>query len=213
MLDEFSPEPSDPSLAVLNDLLPTTPQPSSKNKTKKPAFADRHGLSPYARVVNGFAQAFLEDRQFAKRNLWALRHLLALSIYAQDLRDVPCSFEYASPLFDGKISETRLEEIVTRVKQISVYLFNSLSSSGNDEWRCDVVERFLHAAGSRDASRAGLSHSQVFLFDVLWHSKRKDTVRDARVLKTVLESLLTDGVGETEADLWVQLARRLEKAG
>jgi hypothetical protein len=58
-----------------------------------------------------------------------------------------------------------------------------------------------------------LSDSQVFLFDVLWHSKRKDTVRDARVLKTVLESLLTDGVGETEADLWVQLARRLEKAG
>lgn len=215
MLEEFSPEPNDPSLAVLNDSLPTTPQPSSRNKVKKPTFADRHGFAPYARVVNGLAQAFLEDRQLAKRHLWAFRHLLALSIYAQDLMNVPSSYEYTSPLFDGKISVTRLEEVVRRVKQVSVYLCNSLNSSGSSAdgvWRYGVVERFLQADGGRNAY-TGLSESQAFLFDILWHAKKKDTVRDARILKTVLGSLLADGVGESEADLWLQLARRLDKAG
>ena len=220
MLDEFSPEPSDPSLAVLNDLLPTTPHPSSKNKIKKPTFTDRHGFSPYARVVNGLSQAFVEDRQLAKRNLWALRHLLALSVYAQDLSNVPSSYQYASPLFDGKVSEMSLEEIVGRVKQISVYLLNFLNSSGatvadrdGDAWKCGVVERFLHATAGRDASRAGLDDPQLLLFDILWHAKKKDTIRDARIMKSVLESLLANGVGETEADLWVQLAKRFERTG
>ena len=214
MLEEFSPEPNDPSLAVLNDSLPTTPQHSSKNKVKKPIFADRHGFAPYARVVDGLAQAFVEDRQLSKRNLWAFRHLLALSIYAQDLMNVPSSYEYASPLFDGKISVTRLEEVMRRVKLVSVYLFNFLNSSGSSDdgaWRCGVVECFLQVDG-KNASR-GLIESQVFLFDILWHAKKKDTVRDARILKTVLRSLLADGVGESEADLWLQLARRLDKTG
>jgi len=220
MLDELSPEPSDPSLAVLNDLLPTSSHPSSKNKIKKPSFTDRHGFSPYARVVNGLSQAFIEDRQLAKRNLWTLRHLLALSVYAQDLNNVPGSYQYASPLFDGKVSETRLEEVVGRVKQISVYLLNFLNSfgiSGTDRdggtWKCGVVERFLHATAGREASKDGLNDPQLFLFDILWHAKRRDTIRDTRIMKSVLESLLADGVGETEADLWVQLARKFEKTG
>lgn len=214
MLDELSPEPNDPSLAILDDLLPTTSHTSSKSKVKKPTFTDRHGFSPYARIVNGLSLVFIEDRQVAKRNLWALRHLLALSIYAQDLGNIPNSYTYASPLFDGKVSEARLEEVVTRVKQNSVYLFNFLNSSGdNSTWRCGVVERFLHTAEGMDASREGLSDRQIFFFDILWHAKRKDTLRDARVLKLVLESLLADGIGEIEAELWVQLARKLERAG
>lgn len=214
MLDELSPEPSDPSLVILNDLLPTSSHPSSKNKIKKPTFTDRHGFSPYARVVDGLSYAFIEDRQLSKRNLWALRHLLALSVYAQDLNNVPDSYQYASPLFDGKVTEMRLQEVVGRVKQITVYLLNFLNSSGvNGTDRCGVVERFLHATVGREASKDGLNDPQLFLFDILWHSKRKDTIRDTRIMKTILESLLGDGVGETEADLWVQLARRFEKTG
>lgn len=213
MLDRLSPDPNDPSLAILDDLLPTTPSQTSKGKIKTPKSTDRRGFSTYARVVDGIAQVFLENRQLAKRNLWVLRHLLALSIYAQDLRNVPNSFVYASPAFDGKISETSLDGVLGRVKQLSVYLFNVMNATGvgnEGGWRLMVVEKFL---SGKDTSREGLSDPQRLLFDLILHAKRQDAVRDARVLKVVLEALLADGVSDAEADLWIQLAKKVERNG
>ena len=215
ILDELSPDPIDSSIAVLDGLLPTTF--TSKCKVSKATSADRQGFSPYARIVNGLSLAFLEDRQLAKHNLWALRHLIALSLFAQDSKNTIGMSRNVSPVFNEKATEMLLEDVVDRVRQISVYLFRFVNVAGaggdnNDDsvWRREVVQRFLAAPPMKQVAREGFSDAQGFLFDIISHAK-KDALRDTRILKIVLESLLVDGANDTEADLWIQLARKLEK--
>lgn len=216
ILDELSPDPIDSSIAVLDDLLPTTF--TSKRKITKATCADRQGFAPYARIVNGLSLAFLEDRQLAKHNLWALRHLIALSVYAQDSKNTISMSGNVSPVFDERITEVLLEDVVDRVKQISVYLFKFVNVAGaggdnNDDsvWRREVVERFLAASPVKQVAREGLSDAQGVLFDIISHAKKADALRDTRILKIVLKSLLADGASDHEADSWIQLARKLEK--
>lgn len=211
MLNSLSSDPNNPSITVLDDLLPTSPTQTSKGKIKIPKLTDRRGFSQYARLVDGITQAFLENRQLAKRNLWILRHLLSLSVFAQDLKNIPNSYIYASPVFDGKISETNLDDVLGKVKQLSVYLLNFMNTTGGNnegKWRAVVFEKFL---SGKDALGEGLSDSQRLLFDLISHAKKQDAVRDARVLKIVLDALLADGLSDVEADLLIQLAKKLER--
>ncbi|KAF8955528.1 hypothetical protein BDZ97DRAFT_1764803 [Flammula alnicola] len=122
-LDNLSPEAIDPSIEILDALIPPASAATSKGKCTTPTSTDRCGFSAYARIVNALLEAFIEDRQLAKRGLWALCHLLALPIYAQDLQNVP--------FFDDKVTPAGLHDIVVKAKQVSVYLLNSLA--GKDE--------------------------------------------------------------------------------
>lgn len=232
MLDDLSPDAIDPSIAILDPLIPPfTLQPHSKTAKGKQE-TDRRGFATYARIVNALLQVFIEDRQLAKRALWILRHFLALSVYAQDLRNVPSpTFSSSalsssskhdpnnySPVFDHNIvAISALRDVVSRVKQVTVYLLGS--AVGQDDgglWRKVVLENLLKdgpTSGKIESPKQGMNQVQQFLWDVIAYAKEQDRLRDTRVLKIVLESVFSDAVDVGEADLWIQLSRKLEKTG
>lgn len=227
MLDDLSPDAIDPSIAVLDPLIPLfIPQPHSKAVGSQQG-TDRRGFVPYARIVNGLLQVFIEDRQLAKRALWALRHFLALSIYAQDLLNVPSptfsssasslpkqdSNNY-SPIFDHDVvTISVLRDVVSRVKQVSVYLLGSAVDQDDESWRKIVLGKLLKDAPASGRIENRMSQVQQFLWDVIVYAKAQDKLRDTRVLRIILESVFSDGVDGEEAELWIQLARKLEKTG
>lgn len=205
-LDTLSPEVIDLSIEIFDPLIPPAPSSKFKDTLITPSSTDRRGFSNYARTVDALLHALREDRHLARRNLWALRHFFALSIYAQDLLRVP-SASSRSPVFDNKVTPAALADIVLKTKQLSVYLLTS-TRTDDDSWRRGVVDRLLNEQDTR-----GLNEVQTFLFNVINISRKGDSTRDTRILKMVLESLLTAGFDIAEADLWVQLARKLEKFG
>ena len=232
MLDDLSPDAIDPSIAILDSLIPPfTLQPHSRNEEGKKE-TDRRGFGTYARIVNALLRVFIEDRQLAKRTLWVLRHFLALSVYALDLRNVPSptfsssalsssskqdSNNY-SPVFDHEVvTISELRDVVSRVKQVSVYLLGSaVGQDDGGSWRKVVLEKLLKdALTSRniESPKQGMKQVQQFMWDIIVYAKEQDKLRDTRVLKIVLESVFSDVVDVGEADLWIQLARKLEKTG
>ena len=233
MLDDLSPDAIDPSIAILDPLIPPfTLQPNSKTAKKSKKETDRRGFATYARIVNALLQVFIENRQLAKRALWVLRHFLALSVYALDLRNVPSptlsssalsssskhnSNNY-SPVFDHDVvAISALRDVVSKVKQVSVYLLGSaVGQDDSGSWRQVVLEKLLNDAltsGKIESSKQGMNQVQQFLWDVIVYAKEQDRLRDTRVLKIVLDSVFSDVVDVGEADLWIQVARKLEKTG
>ena len=231
MLDDLPPDAIDPSIAILDPLIPPfTFQPHSKT-TKSKQETDRRGFATYARIVNALLQVFIEDRQLAKRALWVLRHFLALSLYALDLRNVPSTISSSalsssskhdsnnySPAFDHDVVMiSALRDIVSRVKQVSVYLLGSaVGQDDGGSWRKIVLGKLLKDAPTRgkiESLNQGMNQVQQFLWDVIVYAKEQDKLRDTRVLKIVLDSIFSDVVDVGEADLWIQLARKLEKTG
>ena len=232
MLDDLSPDAIDSSIAILDPLIPPfTLQPHSKTAKSKQE-TDRRGFATYARIVNALLQVFIDDRRLAKRALWVLRHFLALSIYALDLRNVPSPTSSAlsssskhdsnsySPVFNHDVvTISALRDVVSRVKQVSVYLLGSVIGQDDGDggsWRRVVLEKLLKdssTSGKIESPKQGMSQVQQFLWDVIVYAKERDKLRDARVLKIVLESVFSDVVDVGEANLWIQLARNLEKTG
>ncbi|KAF8899801.1 hypothetical protein CPB84DRAFT_1780009 [Gymnopilus junonius] len=210
MLGKISSEPLDSSIAVLDPLIPPPSRSSSRQKSIETKCTDHRGFSAYARIVNGLLHVLADERWLAKRNMWALRHFLALSIYAQDLRNVPSEVS-KSPVFDDKVTPASLLGIITKVKQVSVYLFNSASDKEDNSWRTVVLDRLLNELAKKDP-KEGLNPLQILLFDAIYYAKQGDATRDARALKMVLDPLLSDGVEVGEADMWIQVARKLERA-
>ncbi|KAF9556293.1 hypothetical protein CPC08DRAFT_820566 [Agrocybe pediades] len=202
-LEELSSDAIDYSIAIIDPLVPPSSTTASTNESK---VTDYRGFSSYARIVNGLLHAFTEERSLAKSNFWALRHFHALSLYAQDLLNIP-SASSISPVFDDKVSVFALRDIVNRSKQISVYLFNSAAGKEDEAWRRPVIDLLLSEKNGKEA----LNQLQTFLFDAVVHAKKGDTTRDTRILKIVLDPLFSDGVDATEADLWIQYARKIEK--
>jgi hypothetical protein len=230
MLDGLSPDAIDPSIAILDPLIPPfTLEPHAKTAKIKQQETDRRGFSTYARIVNALLQVFIEDRQLAKQALWVLRHFLALSVYALDLRNVPSpTFPSSSsskhdsndnnysPVFDHDVvAISALRDVVSRVKQVCVYLLGSaVSQDDGGSWRQEVLGKLLKEdARTSGKIEHGMNQVQQFLWDVIVHAKEQDKLRDTRVLKIVLESIFSDVVDVGEADLWIQLARKLEKIG
>ncbi|CAA7268465.1 unnamed protein product [Cyclocybe aegerita] len=211
MLDVLSADAIDPSIAVFDELIPTTTSRSVR-KLRTPTSTDRQGFSAYARIVNGLLHAFVEDRQLARRNLWALRHFLVLEVYAKDLLNVP-SAQSRSPAFDGKVSTASLRDVVHRVRQIAVYLLNLNSNTTESDkdgegWRKAVVDWLSKERKDVDV----LSQRQRFLIDLIGYARKEDGVRDTRVLKAVLEPLFKDGLEVEEAEAWMVFARKIERA-
>lgn len=209
-LQELCGDALDRSIEILDPLIPPESSSSGKGKVRQASNTDRRGFSRYARTISAMTIAFLEDRQLARRNLWAMRHFFALSIYSQDLLNISSSAS-RSPVFDDKVTLIALSDIVSRVKQISVYTL----SAGRDDgkWRAVVLDRLLNDDVRNSNVKGGLTSLQELVFDVVTHAKNGDVVRDSRVLKLVLEPLFKDDLDTTEADKWVQLSRKYEKAG
>ncbi|TFY58014.1 hypothetical protein EVJ58_g6676 [Rhodofomes roseus] len=197
MLDNLSAVPGDASLAVVDPLVP--PASLCDETALSSPDTDTSGLSRYARVVEGLALHLLDDRQAAKANAWALRHLLALSLYVDELIQIPAS---KSPVFSAAVSRSILHDYITKARQVATYV---LSSSQDEGWHTTVVGAII--ADKQDIS---LGPVGKLVWDLVNRGKRFDTVRESRVLHTILEHIF-GSISKTEAEQWVQLARKLER--
>lgn len=199
MLDKLSPDSIDPSIAVLDPIVP----PSAVKRSPIVA-ADSRGFSSYARVTNALLHILIEDRTLLKQNIWTLRHFIALSLYAHDLQRVPSA---NSPAFEPKALTSALSDIIVKVEQVTTYI---LRSSSDDRWQSEALNNIL--LDKNDKHVDSPNHLSRALFEIINFSRNRDTTRDCRVLKTVLNYVLDD-VDKAEGGLWVQLARKYEKHG
>ncbi|KAG7441328.1 uncharacterized protein BT62DRAFT_937246 [Guyanagaster necrorhizus] len=194
MLDEMSSDPIHPSLAVLDPLIP----PGQYGETGFPE-CDSRGFSPYARLVSMLLFVFMEDRQSARRNTWALRHLIALSLYAEDYSACPV---WSSPAF-GTEALMDLEGLIVKLQQICTYL---LTSASDDGWRLKVLDVLTNG---RPLDEAGPPLA-VFLRDQIVRAREGDEMREARILGRVLSHVLHDA-DKAEADRWIAFARSIDR--
>lgn len=197
MLRRLPHGPIDSSIAAIDPLIPT----NTDSQANGPAYTDSRGFSSYARIVEALLRVFLEDRKLAKQNFWALRHFIALSIYASDYQKVPAGF---SPIFDSK-ALSGLGEVIVRIQQMTAYLFLGSLASAQDGWRRGLIKRVGEAKYG-----SGESQLEDFVSRVIGTAIESDSILDTRVLKAVLEDVLED-VEQEEAGEWMGLARKLER--
>ncbi|PBK68595.1 hypothetical protein ARMSODRAFT_958257 [Armillaria solidipes] len=194
MLDDLSSDPIHPALAVLDPLIP----PGEYTEIAPPA-CDSRGFSPYARLVSMLLFVFLEDRQSARRNTWVLRHLLALSLYADDYSAYPTG---SSPVFRKEVL-IDLEGLIVKLQQICTYL---LTSASDDGWRLNVLDA-VTSVQPLDESFPSLA---LFLRDQVTRAQKGDETREARILGRTLLHVLHDA-DKAEADRWITFARSIER--
>ena len=197
MLDDLSPDPIHPSLAILEPLVHA--ECSFESQPETPSLFDDRGYSAYARVVGGLTHAFAQDRRTAKDNMWALRHLLALSLYASDLVHIPWA---PNPAFGQQVPRAQLNDLLSKIQQVTTYL---LTSSADDGWRSKVITSILN-----NKPFDGSDGLAGFLTDSITMAKDIDNVREARILCRILQRVL-DEADKDEADQWVMLAQKMEK--
>jgi hypothetical protein len=152
-------------------------------------------------MVSGLLYFFLEDRQAAKNNMWALRHILALTLYARDFLRIPSA---ACQVFSQHALQSGLIELLSKSQQLSTYL---LSSSVEDGWHLKVCQAMMMGSSQDISDNIG-----KFVIDLFSRSKSCDSVREARMWRIVLQHILGDATMD-EADQWLLLARNVEKTG
>jgi len=200
MLATIPADAIDPSMGVIEPLIP--PGFSENKPVSITGGTDKRGFSSYARIVDALLRLFTRDRTHAKHNLWALRHFIILSVYARDFQSVPAPVRQSS-IFADTGALAGVGEVFGRVDQMTAYL---LLSSNDEQWRIKALDAFLNGIKEE---LVGLS---AFLMDVICCAKEGDGVRDTRVLSVVLDRILDD-IDVEEADMWIQLARNLERLG
>ena len=199
MLSGLPSTPLDPSLAVVVLLIPP-PTLYLSDKVLTPDF-DVQGLSAYARIVYGLLLLFADDRQTARANVWALRHFFALEIYAEEMKHLP---SVESPVFSKSVPKIVLQDILDKVQQLATY---TLSANTEDQWHTDVTKTVL-AQGPADR----LDGIGRFVIDLINHARDNDTIRESRVLHSVLRHVLNTAT-KADAEQWMLVARKLEKQG
>ncbi|CDO70174.1 hypothetical protein BN946_scf184774.g2 [Trametes cinnabarina] len=197
MLDDLPSTPLDPSLAVIDPLVP--PPTLYRTSGNDALEYDSRGLSKYARVVTGLLHHFADDRQAARENVWVLRHLFALAIYAEELKHVPSA---DSPVFASSVPKATLQGVVDKVQQIATYL---LSSTAQEFWHTKVINTLLGQSTSSELEGAG-----QLVVEVVERAKRQDNVRSSRILHMILQHALSNAT-KTDADQWMLVARKIEK--
>jgi E3 ubiquitin-protein ligase listerin len=183
------------SLAVDDILVPTTP---SDEASIGPY--DFIGLSSYSRITSVLIQIMTNDRQLAKENAWALRHALAIALYASDWLQIP---SIASPAFAPTTNTVLAKELVTRVQHVTTYL---LAGSYESSWHAAVVAA---AASGKSTPPDAVGH---FVVEEIKRAKDTNSVRDSRMLRSMLEHIIR-AVDQAEAEHWMGLARTIEKQG
>lgn len=201
MLNHLSPDPIHPSLAVIDPLIPPASAFIGQHTFAQPQLYDTRGFSTYPRVIDTLLHVFSEDRPLAKQNMWALRHFLALQVYAQDFVNVPSA---QSPAFEQKTLVDELEGVIVRIRQMTAYV---LTSAADDGWRGTAVGAVLEDKGVSDGGALA-----TLLVDAVNMAKQRDLSRDVRVLRIILDHIL-HGIGREEADRWMLLARKIDSIG
>lgn len=199
MLDDLPSTPLDPSLGVVDPLVP--PSTLYRPADPSPSTYDSAGFNKYARVVNGLLTHLLDDRQMSKANIWALRHLFALAIYAEELKHLPSS---ESPVFARSVSRIVLQGILDRVQQVATYL---LSSTAEENWHTHVTGVLIFRASS-----SSLDGATQLVIDVVTRARLQDSVRTSRILHMILQHAFRNAT-KAEADQWMGVVQQMEKLG
>ena len=145
-------------------------------------------------------QILAENRHLARHNIWALRHMFALYIYAEDFLNVPSATSF---VFGPNTSKSYLRETMVKIQQVTTYL---LTTSLEDSFHPRVIKS---AAAGQTSSSAGIDG---LLVNLIFHSAEHDNIRDARVLRRTLQYLFSS-VTREEADQWMAVVRKFEKSG
>ncbi|KIJ37270.1 hypothetical protein M422DRAFT_33818 [Sphaerobolus stellatus SS14] len=201
LLNATSTNPLDPTLAVIEPLVPSAPVDVDRSAWN--TRFDSTGYSPYARAATGLLHVLTTDRQLARANLWALQYVLTLALFASEAIQVPNA---ENPVFSKvtRTMEQSLKQITRNVQKVAAFL---LSSAGNaDAWHKNIVTA-LSARGKGLAVQ--LDGVGEFIRTVFEWAKEGDSVRDSLVLHTVLQHVLPN-TSKEEADGWIELAREIE---
>lgn len=198
MLSIFPTEPVDASLSLRSPLLPLSaledpPLVATENY-------DLYGYSSYARVISLLLDAFLEDRIVAKAHPWALRHFVALAVYAEDVLDLPNG---PSEVFDAKtVSSSILQQLLHKVQQVTAYVLWDVGDG--QSWHQKVTTACLDTKVQPDDGEIG-----KFVTTLLRSAASDDNGRDARILHAILQHILSH-TSKEEGDLWMGVCRKIE---
>lgn len=196
ILDALPTSPAESCLAV-NDPLVLPGDFNDDTDSPTPAY-DFAGYTSYSRIVNALLSYFLDDRQAAKENIWALRHFLALAVWAQDRLNLQAA---QSPVFGQTVSRAELEEVVSKTRRISSYLLAPASQEG---WLQRTIRGLQQGQPISTDGIESLLHGLI--------RPKIDCMRESRILHAILQHVLSDATKE-DADDIVQLARGLERKG
>ncbi|KAF4581811.1 hypothetical protein EYR40_002829 [Pleurotus pulmonarius] len=201
LLEKLAADPPHASLAVIDPLVPPE---SFFQGTDAHLRAPGHPWRTYVALVSAILKHHLDNpRLISERvHLWTLRHFVALAVYASDALGVP----YAEGgVFAGAAGrEEVLSKIVRDVEGVMRAVFVGEQTGA---WRRQVLEAV------QANSVQMLDGLPRFVAEMIMLSTEKETIRESRVLHRVLKYVLDDAVGSEEVDLWVGLARKLEKLG
>ncbi|KZT28004.1 hypothetical protein NEOLEDRAFT_1059411 [Neolentinus lepideus HHB14362 ss-1] len=198
MLEALPSHSGIPSASVANNLIPP-PSLLDDTPTVSPEY-DIQGYSQYGRVTTALACIFSSDRQTAKEYIWAVSHLLAASTYAED--EIQLSSE-RNPFCSQKVSKVELQAFISRVQSIVAYLLVPDTETG---WHVKVISSAQGTPANLDPN-----NPSTFLAHLIRYASGHDNPREARVLYGALQPVMVNASRE-DADQWIMLARKLEKA-
>ena len=201
LLSVFPTEPADASMSLYSPLLPLSGPEDSHLVAGEDYDLDGH--SSYARIVSLLLDAFLGDRIFAKAHPWALRHFVALSIYAEEVTNLP---NKSSEVFDAKTASSFvLRQLTHKVQQVTTYILSDVGDG--QDWHQKVTAACVDAKVQHDVGEIGR-----LLTGLLRAAASNDNPRDARVLHAILQHILSH-TSKEEGDLWMGVCRKIETKG
>ncbi|KAI5996508.1 hypothetical protein F5J12DRAFT_785457 [Pisolithus orientalis] len=201
-----------PSLALIDATIPTTPssEDTSYYPIANPGDALILPLHPYGRAVFALLTYLSSVRTKALVHLWALRHVITFGVYLAEYVHVG---DERSPVFGGTLDARPGKDAIALAKREiardllgkAQALVTYLLSRAKEDIHARAVGALL-----KDDSGVEEGSFASFVVEVVRKSVEGDTVRDALVLRTVLQHLFVDATKD-DADLWLVLARRFEK--
>ena len=214
LLDDLPNSAISPSLALIDLTIPTSTSEEDIPDSIIDA-DDAHilPLHPYGRAVSALLTHLSSARTEARTHLWALRHVIALGVYATEYVQVG---DERHAVFGGDVRPGRdpialerrdiAKELLSRIHALTTYLLGRIEEGVHAQ----VVGTLLK--GDRNGPSIDEGGIAAFVVEVARKSIEEDTVRDALIFRTVLQHLFVDATKE-DADLWLTLVRRLEKSG
>jgi len=200
-LNLFPTEPADASMSLRSPLLPLSgfenPPPVGEE------IYDLDGYSSYARIISLLIDAFLEDRIIAKAHPWTLRHFIALSIFAEEVLDLP---DNSSEVFNAKTApSSTLQQLIHRVRHVTTYVLSDVEDG--QSWHKKVAATCVDAKAQHIVGGIG-----KLVTSLVQAASSNDNPRDARILHTVLQHILSH-TSKEEGDLWMGVCRKIEAKG
>lgn len=201
ILNTFPTEPADASISLRSSLLPLSGLDDPPLITE--GNFDLDGYSSYARIISLLLDALLGDRIVAKAHPWTLRHFVALSIYAEEVADLP---NRSSKVFDANaVLPSNLLQLVHKVRQVTTYILSDIGDGQG--WHQKVTASCVDAKLQPDVGEIG-----KFVVGLFRAAVSNDNPRDARILHAILQHILSH-TSKEEGELWVGVCRKTETKG